>query len=106
MARLRGGGVGDVALEHVVLAGQLGGERLELVGRARGEAERRAAGGERAASARPMPREAPVTNARVPGVICMVAEPITMVRMTTTTPPSPRRSTSRRSSGCRRPVCR
>ena len=34
------------------------------------------------ASARPMPREAPVTNARVPGVTCMVAEPITMVRMT------------------------
>ena len=34
------------------------------------------------ASARPMPREAPVTNARVPGVSCMVAEPITMVRMT------------------------
>jgi DtxR family Mn-dependent transcriptional regulator len=34
------------------------------------------------ASARPMPREAPVTNARVPGATCMVAEPITMVRMT------------------------
>src|SRR6188472_3096317 len=29
-----------------------------------------------------MPREAPVTNARVPGATCMVAEPITMVRMT------------------------
>src|SRR6188472_1475157 len=29
-----------------------------------------------------MPREAPVTNARVPCVSCMVAEPITMVRMT------------------------
>src|SRR5947207_11219328 len=29
-----------------------------------------------------MPREAPVTNARVPRVTCMVAEPITMVRMT------------------------
>src|SRR3954470_3399912 len=29
-----------------------------------------------------MPREAPVTNARVPRATCMVAEPITMVRMT------------------------
>jgi DtxR family Mn-dependent transcriptional regulator len=29
-----------------------------------------------------MPREAPVTNARVPGATCIVAEPITMVRMT------------------------
>src|SRR3954452_15549011 len=34
------------------------------------------------ARARPMPREAPVTNARVPGATCMIAEPITMVRMT------------------------
>src|SRR3954465_5413638 len=29
-----------------------------------------------------MPREAPVTNARVPRATCIVAEPITMVRMT------------------------
>ena len=35
------------------------------------------------ASARPMPREAPVISARVPGVSCMRAEPITMVDMTT-----------------------
>ena len=35
------------------------------------------------AIAAPIPREAPVTNAREPGVSCMGAEPITMDRMTT-----------------------
>ena len=57
------------------VARQLGGERVELAGRPRGQAERRAAGGERVGQRRPMPREAPVTNARVPGVICMAAQP-------------------------------
>ncbi len=50
---LRGGGVGDVALEDVVLARELGGERGELVGRARGEPECHAASGQRAGQRTP-----------------------------------------------------
>ena len=110
---LDGHGIRDVAGQDVRRAaepGDLVGQRLQLVGRPRGEADRRAARGQSLGKCAPDPARRTGHERSVPAPIS-TAGPYralgnTMAAMATEHAKRPRRSTSRRCTGSTRPASR
>ena len=97
--------VGHVAGEHVVAAGQRRGKRVQLIGRPGGQPDRRAPRRQRLREGAPDATRGARDERARPFADLHGRRAYDIRCRSWPTPPSPRRSTSKRCSGCTRRAC-